>query len=123
VESPDAAAAVAADLGPALQSGQVLGGTVQTATGEMVDMMSIVKRCGWILIGVVIGALATGSIGAVKQQTVDQSRLKTTFASTPIGLAAFVKDTKSDGCWLVFSKDAAVSVATAPPQACQASPD
>ena len=81
--------------------------------------MSIVKRCGWIVIGVVIGALATGSIGAVRRQDADQSRLKTTFASTPMGLAAFVKDTKSDGCWLVFSKDAAVAIATAPTQACQ----
>ena len=88
----------------------------------MVDIMSMVKRCGWILIGVVIGALASSSIGAVKQQSADQSRLKTTFASTPMGLAAFVKDTKSDGCWLVFSKDTAVAVATAPVQACQ-SPD
>ena len=84
--------------------------------------MSILKRCGWILIGVFIGALATRSIGAAKQQSADQSRLKTSFASTPMGLAAFVKDTKSDGCWLVFSKDTAVSVATAPIQACQ-SPD
>jgi hypothetical protein len=99
-----------------------LGCTVQTVTREMVDIMSIVKRCGWILIGVVIGALASSSIGAVKQQSADQSRLKTTFASTPMGFAAFVKDTKSDGCWLVFSKDAAVSIATAPVQACQ-SPD
>jgi hypothetical protein len=88
----------------------------------MEDSMRIVKRCGWILIGVIIGALATSSLGARKQQSADESRLKTSFATTPMGLAAFVKDTKSDGCWLVFSKDAAVSVATAPAQACQ-SPD
>ena len=81
--------------------------------------MGIVKRCGWILIGVLIGALATSSIGAVKQQSAQDSRLKTTFVSTPMGFAGFVKDTKSDGCWLVFSKDAAVAVATAPVQACQ----
>jgi len=83
--------------------------------------MSVVKRGGWILIGVVIGALATSSISAVrvKEQPMDTSRLRVTLAANPLGTAAFVKDNKSTGCWLVFSKDSAMSVVTAPPEACQ----
>jgi hypothetical protein len=79
------------------------------------------KRTGWVLMGVFIGALATGSVSAVKQQpqTVDQSRLTVALASTSLGVVAFVKDTKSDGCWFVFSKDTGVSVAPAPHAACQ----
>jgi hypothetical protein len=79
------------------------------------------KRTGWVLMGVFIGALATSSVSAVKQQpqTVDASRLTVALASTSLGVVAFVKDTKSEGCWFVFSKDTGVSVAQAPHAACQ----
>jgi hypothetical protein len=82
--------------------------------------MGIAKRTGWVLVGLIIGALATSSLGAVKEQAQAPSRLTvSTAAVTTVGVAAFVKDTKSAGCWIVFSKDSGVSVATAPVQACQ----
>ncbi len=84
-----------------------------------VSTMSIVKRGGWVLIGVFLGVLATTSISAVKHQPVDEARLKTVMAMSPLGIVYFVRDTKSDGCWIVFNKDAAVSVATAPAASCQ----
>ena len=86
--------------------------------------MSIIKRVGWMLMGIVIGALLTTSVSAMRQQTMsdltpDRSRLRVKTATAGIGLAAFVKDTKSMGCWLVFSKDAGIAITAAPIEACQ----
>ncbi|MEN3339068.1 MAG: hypothetical protein V7647_2744 [Acidobacteriota bacterium] len=83
--------------------------------------MTASKRTGWVLIGAFIGALATSSVSAVRQHpdAVDASRLSVALASTNIGVLAFVKDTKSEGCWIVFSKETGVSVAPAPRSACQ----
>ena len=85
--------------------------------------MTIVKRSGWVLIGVLVGAVGSSSLGAVRQAVVmhqpDTNRLTVSLASTPVGTAAIVKDTKSEGCWIVFSGQSAVSVATAPAQACR----
>jgi hypothetical protein len=67
--------------------------------------MSIVKRAGWILFGVLIGGLATNSMSATRAQPSD-SRLRVTMAGTPVGMMHFVKDTKSTGCWLVVSREA-----------------
>jgi hypothetical protein len=80
--------------------------------------MSMVKRGGWILIGVIIGALAGSSINAVKAQgSADAARLKVSALMPigPMGMGAFVKDTKTTGCWLV----SATAIAIAPPEACQ----
>ena len=85
--------------------------------------MRILKRTGWVLVGAVVGALATSSVGAVKQQahTPDASRLTVALASTSVGMAAFVKDTRSDGCWIVFIKGDGASIAPAPGPACSES--
>ena len=83
--------------------------------------MGILERTGWVLVGAVVGALATGSVGAVKQQAhaPDPSRLTVALASTSVGMAAFVKDTRSDGCWIVFIRgDDGASIAPAPGPAC-----
>jgi hypothetical protein len=83
--------------------------------------MSIVKRGGWILIGVIIGALAASSINAAKAQgSADAARLKVgDFMSVgQMGTGAFVKDTKSTGCWLVLTGGSATAIAAAPPDAC-----
>jgi len=79
--------------------------------------MSIMKRGGWILIGVIIGALAASSINAVKAQgSTDAARLKVIALMPigPVGMGAIVKDTKSPGCWLVSN----TAMAVAPPEAC-----
>ena len=82
--------------------------------------MSILKRTGLIVVGVAIGAIGTSSLGAVREQgkPADHSRLRVTIAPTNIGSAAFVKDTKSEGCWFVFTKGDSVAVAPAPTRAC-----
>lgn len=82
--------------------------------------MSIAKRAVLILVGVAIGAIGTSSLGAARKQAKppDASRLTVTLAPTSIGSAAFVKDTKSEGCWFVFVKGDSVSVAPAPNSAC-----
>lgn len=80
--------------------------------------MSIMKRVGWMIIGMVVGVLLTTSVSAVKQRTPD-TRLRLTVVSTDLGTATFVKDTKSAGCWLVFSRDVGTAIAQAPPEACQ----
>jgi hypothetical protein len=82
--------------------------------------MSIMKRGGWILVGVVIGALAASSSRGVTAQSQDGTRLKLTTTSAGIGQAIFIKDTKSTGCWFVVSQpNAGVGIATAPPEACE----
>jgi len=82
--------------------------------------MSITKRTGLILVGVAIGAIGTSSLGAAREQAKpsDASRLTVTLAPTNIGSVAFVKDTKSEGCWFVFTKGDSVAVAPAPISAC-----
>ena len=85
--------------------------------------MNIITRSGWILVGVVVGAIGTSSLSAVRQQTVshapDSSRLVVSLHSATIGQAAFIKDTKSEGCWIALTKNDGVSIAPAPISACQ----
>ncbi|RPH54574.1 MAG: hypothetical protein EHM89_18385 [Acidobacteria bacterium] len=87
--------------------------------------MKNVTRIGWILVGVVLGALATSWIAPTMsaqndrprlQVTNDRTRLKVTLASASIAQAAFIKDTKSNGCWFVVAN---AGVAMAPAEACQ----
>ena len=78
--------------------------------------MGIVKRGGWILIGMVLGALATSWIAPTMTAQTDQRRLKVTLASANLAQAAFIKDTKSTGCWFVVAN---AGVAVAPAEACQ----
>ena len=80
------------------------------------NIMSNVKRGGWILIGMILGGLVGSSMKAVQAQPNAPGRLKVTLASASIGQGAFIKDTKSTGCWFVVAN---AGVAMAPPEACQ----
>ena len=86
--------------------------------------MDRMKRIGWILVGVVIGALATGSMAAVRQLPDPPQRRLTIFTqNTVIGskTAYLIKDAKSEGCWLMISSnssDGPVALAPAPAPAC-----
>ena len=86
--------------------------------------MDSMKPIGWILVGVVIGALATGSMAAVKQlpEVATQRRL-TVLTESTVGprQAYLIKDAKSEGCWLMISSggpDGTAALAPAPPAAC-----
>ena len=85
--------------------------------------MVLVKRIGWILVGVVIGALTSNLMAATRQvQDQPASRL-VVFGESRVGLRAayLVKDTKSDGCWLTIGSSSPaepVALAPAPPSAC-----
>ena len=78
--------------------------------------MKNVTRIGWILVGVVLGVLATTWVAPTMSAQNDRTRLKVTLASANIAQGAFVKDTKSTGCWFVVAN---TGVAMAPPEACQ----
>jgi len=82
--------------------------------------MSILKRVGWILIGILIGGLAGSSMAATNGQLPEVPRIKATMAAPvgAVGFVSFVRDTKSNGCWVVVAKDTALSVAVAPERAC-----
>lgn len=82
--------------------------------------MNGLKRAGWILIGVLIGGLAGSSMAATKAQQPEAGRFRVSM-NTPVaaaGFISFVRDTKSNGCWLVLAKDQAVAVTVAPAEAC-----
>src|SRR5688572_7125225 len=92
---------------------------LQPGRKEVMCIMSNVKRGGWILMGMVLGALAASSMSAVQAQPNDPKRLTVTYTSTGFGQAAFIKDTKSVGCWFVVTQaNAGVAMVTAPPEAC-----
>ena len=86
--------------------------------------MDSMKRIGWILVGVVIGALATGSMAAVRQlpEVATQRRLAViTENSVGPRHAYLIKDAKSEGCWLMISSggsDGTAALAQAPTPAC-----
>ena len=86
--------------------------------------MDRMKRIGWILVGVVIGALATGSMAAVRQlPEPPQRRLTVITQSTVVGsrTAYLIRDAKSEGCWLMIgsnSPEGTVALAPAPAPAC-----
>jgi hypothetical protein len=86
--------------------------------------MEGMKRIGWILVGVVTGALATGSMTAVRQLPESPQRRLTIFTQTSIAgsrTAYLIKDAKGEGCWLMITSnnpDGPVALAAAPAPAC-----
>jgi hypothetical protein len=82
--------------------------------------MGIVKRIGWLLAGVLIGVLVTTSTQAGNQLPEPrQTRLVQVTANNVAGrTATIIKDTKSDGCWLMINTSDGVAVTQAPPSAC-----
>ena len=85
--------------------------------------MDSMKRVGWIFVGVVIGALATGSMAAVRQLPDPPQRRLVVIAENSVGRrnASLIKDTKGDGCWLMITTgnvDGPLAIAPAPASAC-----
>ena len=88
--------------------------------------MDLTKRLALLLIGAVIGILATIVVGSeAKQQRPEERRLTMTMVESvqipnaTINQVAFAKDRKSGGCWIVILKgDHGAGVATAPAAAC-----
>jgi hypothetical protein len=88
--------------------------------------MALVKRIGWVLVGILIGicgASALSASGAALQER-PQSRLVAFMRGDRIDgyNAYFIKDTKTGGCWLsIRSGDAygPVSLAPAPAASCE----
>ena len=93
-------------------------------SNEQEGYMTIVKRIAWILIGVVAGAGTAGSLIAARQgQNQPSARLVVLGSSSPLGArtASLIKDTKSDGCWLLVSSHnplEPLALAPAPQGAC-----
>jgi hypothetical protein len=93
----------------------------------------------WVVLGFSIGAgavLTTGSVHAQQQAGVGAGRIVITPASGVAGRwvqgspstwvegpppIKFIKDTKSDGCWIgnIGDNGVFVSIAVAPPAACE----
>jgi hypothetical protein len=82
--------------------------------------MALVKRIGLILAGVVIGVLLTTSTQARFQLPEPRQARLVQVAGNVVGgrTATIVRDTKSDGCWLLISTSDGVAIVTAPPAAC-----
>ena len=84
--------------------------------------MTIVKRIGWILVGLLIGILASGSVRALgTAQDRPQQRLVSSGGGTMSqSNAYFIKDTKTGACWLTVRSrdDISSALAPAPTEAC-----
>ncbi len=93
-------------------------------------MMTMTHRIGWTLIGILIGALMTGSLGASRSQSrqnpeprlsLTPATTRASNAGTSVGSLVFIKDLRgSGGCWLAYSKgtEGFSSIVVAPPGAC-----
>src|SRR3982751_4701412 len=82
--------------------------------------MRIVKRIGWLLAGVAIGVLITTTAHANIQLPEPRQARIVKVASSGVDGRTFtiVRDTKSDGCWLVINTSDGVAVSQAPATAC-----
>jgi uncharacterized membrane protein YciS (DUF1049 family) len=82
--------------------------------------MRIVKRIGWLLAGLVIGVLITTTAHAKIQLPEPRQARIVKVASSGVDGRTFtiVRDTKSDGCWLVINTSDGVAVSQAPATAC-----
>jgi hypothetical protein len=89
--------------------------------------MQMTQRVGWMLVGVVIGAVTVGSVvnGQPGRERPGPKRLQFITADFYENHNfAFVKDPTSGGCWLLAkgsegSPNNAVSLAPAPVSACE----
>lgn len=86
--------------------------------------MAVVKRIGWVLLGVLIGAFSTSALVATKQLPEVPTPRLAAFGRTSIGgsrTATLIRDTKSAGCWLLIAApgaDGGMVLAPAPESAC-----
>lgn len=84
--------------------------------------MAIGKRVGWVLVGVVIGGLASSSLAAGRMPQERPQRLVVTSAGGfGSGGADFIKDTKTGACWLMLRSrdDMSGALAPAPAASCE----
>jgi hypothetical protein len=87
--------------------------------------MRTATRLGWIMVGVLIGVLATSVMGTVRaQQTGAPGRFVLTETSemknSLVYSLFFVRDTKSNACWIAAGGGGALTaLAPAPATACQ----
>jgi hypothetical protein len=86
--------------------------------------MRSAKLVGLVLLGVLVGWFASGSLGAEAQQ-VPSGRLTAIPVRNPTTPGAqgsyFLKDSKTGACWLVIRSrdDINAALATAPRESCQ----
>ena len=85
--------------------------------------MKLIKPVLWTMFGVVIGVTAILSTGHVQaQQSQPAPRLTITFGEVGPnwGRLAFIKDSKSPGCWVASTNPNGgfQAIAVAPPMAC-----
>jgi hypothetical protein len=86
--------------------------------------MVSMKRIAWVLVGVLIGGVASSSVAAVKvSQDRPASRLITipTLPPTKDVYAYFIKDTKTGACWLTIRSrdDMSGALSPAPAASCE----
>jgi hypothetical protein len=84
------------------------------------------QAIGLVVLGAVIGAISTARAGASQRNTSAPQTSDMRLLSTPVGLegvasARFIRDTKSQGCWLEvhpFGTDF-LALAAAPESSCK----
>ncbi len=87
--------------------------------------MTMAKRLGWMLVGIVIGWIGSGSLVTARwaQGPPRAGRLMiVTNSKLSEGVIGdFIKDTRTGACWLSIRSrdDTSGALAPAPPEACQ----
>lgn len=85
--------------------------------------MSRLNRTGWILIGVVIGALASTALTAAGARQERTSRRLSVLSAGPLQTynTSFIKDTKTGACWFAIRSrdDVGAALAPAPAASCE----
>ena len=86
--------------------------------------MTVAKRLGWLVIGIVIGCIGSGSLVAAKWAQAAPGRRLVVAAGSRLSEGVngdFITDTRTGACWLsIRSRDAmSMALAPAPKEACQ----
>jgi hypothetical protein len=95
----------------------------EDALGEGIDMR-ILRPVGWVIVGVVIGALSSGALVTLFAKQDSGVR---ELGYTPVGIAGqpgitaagFLREKRSGGCWLLVHGPDGTTVAAAPEEACK----
>lgn len=82
--------------------------------------MGITRSIGFVTIGIVLGSVMTASLanGQRPSRPSNPRLVVNAITRSDGGLSAFVKDTKTSGCWLQMAAGDAMSIAVAPTEAC-----
>ncbi len=81
---------------------------------------------GSLLTGVTAGIVMTNTLSAQVRRPPSNARLviSDVTKSTPTGESLFfIRDTKTNGCWLGYATSLGSSIASAPTEACQIAPE